>query len=167
MVTGIRRGVTRGKENPFAIITIEDYSGSFDFALFGRDYNDYSRYHAVPDDGSIFLLIKGKVQPKKYRPDELETKINSISFLDDVLENHVRSLSLNVPVDKITEELVNELASVMLDNRGNVALRFHVFDPANEHNCVQLLSRTARIDLSQKDVLQFFDEHPELQINLS
>ncbi|WP_016777248.1 DNA polymerase III subunit alpha [Anaerophaga thermohalophila] len=167
MVTGIRRGVTRVKENPFAIITIEDYSGSYDFALFGRDYNDYSKYHTVPDDGSIFLLIKGKVQPKKYRPDELETKINSISFLDDVLENHVRSLSLNVPVDKITEELVNELASVMLDNRGNVSLRFHVFDPVNEHNRVQLLSRSARIDLSQKDVLQFFDEHPELQINLS
>ncbi|MGQ1889652.1 DNA polymerase III subunit alpha [Thermophagus sp. OGC60D27] len=167
MVTGIRRGVTRVKENPYAIITLEDYSGSFDFALFGRDYKDFSKFHAVPDDGSIFLMIKGRVQPKKYKPQELEIKINSISFLDEVLENEVRNLSLHIPVDKITEELVNELASVMLDNRGKVALRFHVFDPVNEHNSVQLLSRTARIDLSQKDVLQFFNEHADLQIHLS
>ncbi|SFE27904.1 DNA polymerase III subunit alpha [Thermophagus xiamenensis] len=167
MVTGIRRGVTRVKENSYAIITLEDYSGSYDFALFGRDYNDFSKYHAVPEDGSIFLLIKGKVQPKKYHPEELEVKIHSISFLDEVLESHVRNLSLHIPVDKISEELVNELASVMLENRGNVSLRFHVFDPANKHNSVQLLSRSARIDLSQRDVLQFFNEHPELQIQLS
>jgi DNA polymerase-3 subunit alpha len=120
----------------------------------------------VPDDGSIFLLVKGKVQPKKYRPEELEAKINSISFLNEVLETQVNSLSLNIAVDKITDDLVNELANVMLENRGHVSLRFHVFDPANEHYKVQMLSRSARIDLSQRDVLQFFDDHPELQISL-
>lgn len=166
MVTGIRRGVTRMKENPFAIITIEDYSGSHEFPLFGRDYTDFSKYHNVPEDGSIFLLIKGKVQPKKYRPEELEAKINSISFLNEVLETQVQCLSLNIALDKITDDLVNELANVMLENRGHVSLRFNVFDPANEHYRVQMLSRSARIDLSQKDVLQFFDEHPELQIKL-
>ncbi|MFO8000923.1 MAG: DNA polymerase III subunit alpha [Marinilabilia sp.] len=167
MVTGIRRGVTRARENPFAILTLEDYSGSHDFAFFGRDYTDYSKFHSIPDDGSIFLLIKGKVQPKKYRPEELEAKVTSISFLNEVLENHVSSLMLNIPVDKITEELVNELAHIMLENKGNVSLRCQVFDPANEHNKVQLLSRSARVDLSQKEVLQFFDEHPELQVNLT
>jgi DNA polymerase-3 subunit alpha len=166
MVTGIRRGVTRMKENPFAIITIEDYSGSHEFPLFGCDYTDYSKYHNVPEDGSIFLLIKGKVQPKKYRPEELEAKINSISFLNEVLETQVQSLSLNIALDKITDDLVNELANVMLENRGHVSLRFNVFDPANENYRVQMLSRSARIDLSHKDVLQFFDEHPELQIKL-
>ncbi|RCW39408.1 DNA polymerase III subunit alpha [Marinilabilia salmonicolor] len=166
MVTGIRRGVTRMKENPFAIITIEDYSGSHEFPLFGRDYTDYSKYHNVPEDGSIFLLVKGKVQPKKYRPEELEAKINSISFLNEVLETQVQSLSLNIALDKITDDLVNELANVMLENRGHISLRFNVFDPANENYRVQMLSRSARIDLSHKDVLQFFDEHPELQIKL-
>jgi len=166
MVTGIRRGVTRVRENPFAIITMEDYSGSHEFALFGRDYNDFSKFHNVPDDGSFFLLVKGKVQPKKYRPEELEAKINSMSFLNEVLETQVSSLALNIAVDKITDDLVNELANVMLENKGHVSLRFNVFDPANEHYKVQLLSRSARIDLSQKDVLQFFDDHPELQIKL-
>ncbi|WP_291858902.1 DNA polymerase III subunit alpha [Marinilabilia sp.] len=166
MVTGVRRGVTRMKENPFAIITIEDYSGSHEFPLFGRDYTDFSKYHNVPEDGSIFLLIKGKVQPKKYRPEELEAKINSISFLNEVLDTHVQSLSLNIALDKITDDLVNELANVMLENKGHVSLRFNVFDPANENYRIQMLSRSARIDLSQKDVLQFFDEHPELQIKL-
>jgi DNA polymerase-3 subunit alpha len=166
MVNGIRRGVTRVRENPFAIITMEDYSGSHDFALFGRDYTEFSKFHNVPDDGSIFLLVKGKVQPKKYRPEELEAKINSISFLNEVLETQVNSLSLNIAVDKITNDLVNELANVMLENRGHVSLRFNVFDPANGHYKVQMLSRSARIDLSQRDVLQFFDDHPELQISL-
>jgi DNA polymerase-3 subunit alpha len=167
MLTGVRRGVTRVKENPYAIITLEDYSGSYDFALFGRDYTDYSKYHNVPDDGSIFLLFKGKVQPRKYRPEELETKINTITFLNEVLETHVHSVSLNISVDKITEDLVNELSNVMLENKGNASLRFHVFDPMNERNVVQMLSRSARVDLSQKELLQFFDEHPELHIKLA
>ncbi|MFW6043945.1 MAG: DNA polymerase III subunit alpha, partial [Marinilabiliaceae bacterium] len=166
-VTGIRRGVTRQKENPFAILTLEDYTGSHDFALFGRDYTDYSKFHNVPDDGSIFLLIKGKVQPKTYKPGELEAKITSMSFLNDVLETHVHNLLLNIPVDKITDELVDELGQIMLSNKGNVALRCQVFDPADEHYRVQLLSRSARIDLSHEEVQQFFEEHPELDINLS
>jgi DNA polymerase-3 subunit alpha len=167
MVTGIRRGVTRKNENPFAIITLEDYSGSYGFALFGQDYTKFSQFHNVPDDGSIFLLVKGRIQPKHFRPDELETKISSISFLSEVLENQVRSLALNISLEKVTEELVNELAHIMLENKGNVSLRMSVFDPANEHNKVQMLSRSARVDLSRKELLQFFDEHPELEISLS
>ncbi|MGM0376494.1 MAG: OB-fold nucleic acid binding domain-containing protein, partial [Bacteroidota bacterium] len=167
MVTGIRRGVTRQKEKPFAILTLEDYTGSHDFAFFGRDYTDYSRFHNVPDDGSIFLLIKGKVQPKTYKPGEFETKITSISFLSEVLDNHVHNLLLNIPVDKITDELVDELGQIMLSNKGNVSLRCQVFDPADEHYRVQLLSRSARVDLSQSEVQQFLDEHPELEVSLS
>jgi DNA polymerase-3 subunit alpha len=167
MVTGVRRGVTRLKENPFAIISLEDFSGTHDFALFGRDYSEFSKFHNVPDDGSIFLLVRGRVQPKKYRPEELETKISSISFLSEVMENHINGLSLDIPVDKITDELVSELSHIMLENKGNVSLRFNVFDPANEYYKVQMLSRSARVDLSQKEVLQFFDEHPELQIKLT
>jgi DNA polymerase-3 subunit alpha len=37
----------------------------------------------------------------------------------------------------------------------------------NERNVVQMLSRSARVDLSQKELLQFFDEHPELHIKLA
>ena len=42
MVTNVRRGTTK-KGNPFAIMTLEDFSGSYEFAFFGPDYtNSYN-----------------------------------------------------------------------------------------------------------------------------
>ena len=56
--------------NPFMLFTLEDYIGSYEFALFGEDFVNLSKYIA-PDR---FLYIKGVIKSKWGRPDEWEFK---------------------------------------------------------------------------------------------
>jgi DNA polymerase-3 subunit alpha len=165
MVTGLRRGLTRVKQSNYAILTLEDFSGSYDFAFFGKDYVKYGDY-LREEETPLSLLIRGRVQPRKYKPDELETLITSITLLQDVLEDQVRSMTLRIPLDALNEELVNELAFVSLENKGEVTLHFNVYDPANERLNVQLLSRYVRVEINS-ELVQFFDNHPQIEINLS
>ncbi len=161
MVTSVREGVTRKKGSPFAILTLEDYSGSHDFAFFGRDYVDFGNYFR----SGMFLMIKGRVQPRSYSPDQIETKVNHISLLESLLET-VRTLKLSIPLQELTDEVVTELTHITMENRGKVTLFFQVFDEEDERHQVQLLSRSVMVNLSP-DLIGFFEERPQIQMSLS
>ena len=161
MITNVRKGLTR-KGNEFAIATVEDYSGSFDFAFFGQDYLDYI---AIISNAK-FIVIKGRVQEKKYKPGELEVKVNKISLLSDILDNQVHNLTLRIPLRSLTNEIVTELAQLSMANKGKVTLRFQVFDEENDRQQVQLLSRSIRVNLSS-ELIDFFEESPDISISLN
>ncbi len=159
MVVGVRMGTTK-KGNPFAIMTMEDYSGSFEFAFFGTDYTDHLPFLQE----GFFLMIKGKVQPKRYNQEEMEVKIHHISFLSELRDNLVTSVTLKVPISAITSELVTELADISQSEEGKVILKFVIFD-AETKNSVQLLSRTMRLNLTD-DFIKYIEEHPEISMSL-
>ncbi len=165
MITGVRHGVTRLKGTSYAILTVEDFSGSYDFAFFGKDYVKYGDY-LREENNTLSILIKGRVQPKKYKPDELETSIHSISLLDDVLDDQVRNMTVSIPLDALDETLVNELAFLTTENKGDVTLHFDIYDTSSERLNVRLLSRYLRIDISS-EVVTFFEERPRIKIALS
>ena len=57
MIIGAREGITKNNR-PYGILTVEDYSGQFEFPLFGKDYVEFGKF--LKKD--LFVLIKGKVQ---------------------------------------------------------------------------------------------------------
>jgi len=160
MVTNVRKGLTRNNKE-FAIVTFEDYSGSFDFAFFGKDYINYISII----DNARFLMIKGKVQPRKRwnenQEEQLEVKVNKISLLSEVLENQVSRLTLRIPLQDLTHEVVTELTHLLMENRGKVTLRFQIYDQENERQDVQLLSRSVSVSLTD-ELLRFFEERSEI-----
>ncbi len=161
MITGIRQGLTK-KGNKYAIMTVEDYSGSFDFAFFGKDYIKFNNYF----ENNLFIILKGRVQPRRYKPETLEVKINNIDLLSDVIENQVRNLTLQIPLSSITNEMVTELTEITTKNKGKITLRFNIFDDENELQNIKLLSRSYLINISD-DFIKFFDEQPEISMILS
>ncbi len=160
MVVGMRRGTTK-KGNPFGIMTMEDYSGSFEFAFFGNDFTDYLPYLEV----GYFLMVKGRVQPKRYNKDELEVKIAHISFLSELREKMVNTITLKVPLNAISQDLITELSQLLITNEGKVTLKFMVLDPETK-NSVQLLSRSMRVDLTD-DLVKYIEEHPDVSLSIA
>jgi DNA polymerase III subunit alpha len=162
MVTNVRFGKTRVKSSDYAILTLEDYSGSFEFPFFGQDYVDYRNYLETGQ----FIMIKGKVQGKKFKPEELEAKMLKITLLGKVLEDQVRNLTLRIPLQSLTTEVVTELAHVSMENKGGVTLRFQIYDEENEQQTIKLLSRSVMVNLTG-ELVSFFEERPEISIELS
>ncbi len=122
MVTAVRTGRTQ-KGNPFGIMTLEDYSGSFEFAFFGEDYPKFQ--NMMVNDYSIF--IKARVQERRWGDGSPEIKVNSIEFITS-LRKKVKRITLQLPVYVIDNSFITDLESFS-KHRGEVALGFQIYDP--------------------------------------
>jgi len=162
MVKSIRTAQTREKGNPCAFFVMEDYSGFFEFALFG---NDYSKYFSYLRQG-LFLLIKGKVQARQNDPSRLEIRELNISPLGETLENNIKNATLAIPIQELTEEIVTELSDITSKSKGKIMLHFIITDNENERHKIKLFSRSIKVNFNG-EMMKFLDVHPEIELNLS
>ena len=137
--------MTSKNGNFFGKITLEDYSDSWELALFGKDFENYRKFCF---DG-YSLLIKGRVQPKSYNPAELEFKIKSMHMLSDVRDEMIKMVSITIPIHEITDNLVDEIKKQVETNKGKIMLKFKVIDPESKIS-IDLFSRTLKVNLTPK-----------------
>ena len=150
MVTATREATSKNG-NPFSTFTLSDYTDSIEFFLFGQDYVNFHKYCKT----GLFLLVKGIVK-QRYNGDSYEFKISQIDLLSEVRKNYVKSITLNLPVHKINNEVVERIEKMTINNKGNTLLKFNIYNLDNNMN-VQMFSRTAKINLTD-EFLAFFDE---------
>ncbi|MFM7023104.1 MAG: DNA polymerase III subunit alpha [Flavobacteriales bacterium] len=147
--------------NHFGILTLEDYTASYKFFLFGEDYLKYRRYLVM---GS-YLYLKTKVQPRKFNQDEMELKVNNIELLSDLREKLVKSITLKLDIKNLTEKYLEELTQLLDKHPGQCRLKLNVVDPI-EKIAIEMPSRTKKINLNNDfiaDVKKKFNL--ELKIN--
>jgi DNA polymerase-3 subunit alpha len=159
IVTGVREGYTKtGK--PYGIAKVEDYSGSAEFAFFGNDWIEKKNFFNI----GMFLYMKGKCQPKQWRQDEYEVKVNTIELLPDVKESVIEKLTINAPLTEINDELIEELSSLVKSHPGNVELNFHIQD--DEGQQINLAAKTLKINV-QKDIIAFLKSQTALSYKIN
>ncbi|MGI6073724.1 MAG: DNA polymerase III subunit alpha [Fermentimonas sp.] len=146
IVSNFREGLTKRGE-PYMFLTVEDYLGSYEIALFGRDYVDYSKYGRQ----GLAIYVCGKVQPKRYRQDELELKISSIELLQEVKDGLINKITLKIPLSKIDKQLVTDLSALSKNNLGNTLLYFDITSESSGKN-IMLFSRPIKVNVDKKMV---------------
>ena len=150
MVVGVQNLMTKtGK--PWGKFKLEDYNGSHEFALFGKDYENFRKYMFE----NYFLFVRGKVQPRPYNEKELELRITSIMQLSE-LQEAIKEVHVQIAVDEITRELIEQMGVAIRKARGTALLRLNVCD-RQEQVSVNLFSKRYRVRLSQ-ELIDFFDE---------
>ena len=160
IVTGVREGYTKtGK--PYGIAKIEDYSGSAEFAFFGNEWVEKKNFFM----NGMFLFLRGKCQPKQWRQEEWEIKINSIELLPEVKEKIIEKLTVTAPLSAIDEEMIEEFTALVKANPGNAELYFHVQDEDGQMY-VNLMSRVVKIAV-QKDIMTYLKSQPMLSYKIN
>ena len=159
IVTGFREGYTKtGK--PYGIAKVEDYSGSAEFAFFGNEWVEKKNFFNV----GMFLYMKGKCQPKQWRQDEYEVKVNSIELLPDVKDEIIEQLTVSVPLSEINDEFIEEFSTLVKANPGKVLLNFYVKDDEGQH--ISLAARDCKINL-QKDIIAYLNSQSMLSYKIN
>jgi len=159
MVTEAFEGLTKtGK--PYCRMTLRDYSDSYSFPFFGRDYVEYSKYCKH----NLFLLVKGSVQ-ESFRPGQLEFKISHIELLQEVRKNLIKSITIRMPLETLTSKFISDFETMTSKNKGSVNLKFNILD-AETNISLQLFSRNTRIELSN-EVIGFFEAHENLAFKIN
>ena len=159
IVTSVRESYTKtGK--PYGVAKLEDYSGSAEFAFFGNEWLEKKNYFNV----GMFLYMKGKCQPKQWRQNEFEVKVNSIELLSDVKEEVIEKLTISVPLSEVNDEFIEELSALVKEHPGKVTLDFYVKDEEGQH--LSLTSRKWKIEL-QKDIMAYLNSQSILSYKIN
>ncbi|MDR2936161.1 MAG: DNA polymerase III subunit alpha, partial [Rikenellaceae bacterium] len=150
IVTAVQHLSTRDGK-PYGRFTVEDYSDSFQFTLFSKDYEQFRRYCYE----NYCLLIKGRVGEHPFRPGELEIRILSMAMLSDVQEKTIREMLVTVPVEGITPEFSDEFLRIAEGNKGTATLRVKVYDSVRGVS-LGLTSRKHKVRISN-ELISFLD----------
>uniref|UniRef100_UPI00307C2634 OB-fold nucleic acid binding domain-containing protein n=1 Tax=Alistipes shahii TaxID=328814 RepID=UPI00307C2634 len=133
MVVGVQNLMTKtGK--PWGKFKLEDYNGGHEFALFGKDYENFRKY-LFPD---YFLFVRGRVQAKPYNDKELEFKIISMVQLQEMRDT----------IKEVTEAFIHDLTERVRESKGDTLLRLNVYDRGAQVS-LRLFSKSHKVSLSQ------------------
>ncbi|MCQ2115004.1 MAG: DNA polymerase III subunit alpha [Bacteroidales bacterium] len=136
-VLGTNQRTTRlGK--PFMEVNVEDFTGSYNLALFGQDFENFGPKFKVGDS----LLIEGKIaprfRPKPAAPGEpkpdvpYEFKVQAVSHLGNTAETLVKELVMRISVQQLSQEFEKNMVGVLKANKGTVPVSLIIVDPAKK-----------------------------------
>ncbi len=160
IVTGVREGYTKSGK-PYGIAKVEDYSGVAEFAFFGNEWVEKKNFFSE----GMFLFMHGKCQPRQWKPDEWEVKINTIELLPDVKDRVIEKLTVTAPLSAINDELIMELSSLIKASPGNAELCFFIRDEDGLMH-VNLMSRTLKIAV-HKELVNYLKSQPMLDYKIN
>jgi DNA polymerase III subunit alpha len=155
IVSDTRSGVTRNGK-PFGGFTLQDYTDSFSFLLFDKDYVAFSNYFR----NDYQLLVKGRVQGRHFNPEELEFKIKEIHLLTAVREDLITSITIKLKPELVNPEFIKNLKSVISENPGNKSLKFLLIDH-DERITIPLFSRSIKAGITD-ELIGWLEDNPEL-----
>jgi DNA polymerase-3 subunit alpha len=160
MVTDTRNGISKNGK-PFGSFTLQDYTDSFRFMLFDKDYIDNSKFFIT----GYYLLIKGRVQKRKFREEELEFRIKTINLLSSVKDELIKSVTLKIDPSNVSAEMINELKELVGENKGETELRILFLDTSDKIN-LQMFSRSVRVRLNN-EFIAYLDDHPAIEYKVN
>ena len=149
IVTAVRSGTTQ-KGKPFGVVTIEDFSGTGEIALFGESWVQWGGYLSV--DRSV--LITASVEEHRFRPGEYELRIGHIDWLADVSDKVIEQITITINTNTLSKDDVEMLTSYTEENPGKTTLRFIFVDATNPHNQLHMTSQSRPIKVKR----QFLDD---------
>jgi DNA polymerase-3 subunit alpha len=138
--------------NQYCRFTIEDFSGTYNFALFGKDYMAFKTFTETPN---AMLHITGRYQTRWNNEAEFEFKITKIDLLSDIRGKLTKFLTLEVSSFEVSDKMIDEIQSVIAKYPGNTKLRVKFVDK-EEGIIVGVSSSKKSIDLTN-DLLRDLD----------
>lgn len=159
IVSAVRTGTTKtGK--PYGIVTLEDYSGSGEVAVFD-DWGMWSGYFVV----GVTLYIKATCKKRYPTSKYYEFRLGSVSYMSDIKEKCIDKFTISVKSDNLTEELVDDLTTVLDANEGDVPLYFSVYYPKYK-NTMMLRAKSKGVNVNHK-LVSFIDSKEELAYSVN
>ena len=157
LVTSVETKISRNGK-PFAKVNVEDFSGIYEFAFFGKDYENFMNY--LHEHTAIY--IEGEICEKYFlKPEEITAgkkapytfKVKKISLLGNVAEDRLTGFAIEMPANDITPELRHRLVHLVKEYSGKIPLSMIVFDPVTNY-IVEFISRKYHITVSADFILQ-------------
>ncbi|MFI3322712.1 MAG: DNA polymerase III subunit alpha [Rikenellaceae bacterium] len=154
MVTNVYNGTTK-KGDAYGRITVEDFTGNYEFALFSKDFEQFRSYCYT----EYQLMIRGRIAPRFKNSPEYTPKINSIMTLREAKERLIKEIVVTVPIDSLTPKSVDIITNTVTKNSGTVPISFKIEDRKSRVT-LSLISKVAKVEPS----MELFNSLKDLEL---
>jgi DNA polymerase-3 subunit alpha len=160
IITGFENRTSK-TGNAFGKLIIEDYFGSTELMLFGKDFVEYNKFMVQ----GLFVFVRARVQERYHQPGSLEIKLSKIELLESVKESAFSLIKLKVKLDHITDTLVSRLETIMNEHSGKSSVEFYVEDEGLKQN-IKLFSKKNKVAIDSSFLMEM-DKLLEVKYDLN
>ncbi len=161
IVTSVNERFSQKTGKPFGFVTIEDFEGTGELALFGDDWARWNNLLKV----NYTIYITAKCQPRyRNNPLLLELKVQNVEQLYDVKEHKLQRFTISMDASSLDDELVSELSTVIDEHQGNTQLFIQL--RTLENSIVTLQSRNKTVNVDRK-LIDFITASDKMEFHIN
>ena len=144
--------LTTKSGSPWSKTTIEDFSGSYEFALFSKDHETFMPYLQLFTP----VYIEGVIEERYFvKPEERKIKgdppyafkIKKISLLGNTASTLLKGFAIKIDTTMLNTGFREKLIDVVKKNKGTIPLSMYLYDPQTRYN-IEFTSRKYRVAVS-------------------
>ncbi|MDO7137825.1 DNA polymerase III subunit alpha [Algibacter lectus] len=164
VVTDVQHRVSKQGKG-WAMFTIEDYTDSFEFRVFGEEYLKFRHFFMI----NSFVFVKtfvreGWTNKDTGKKSDPRLQFNSFQLLHDVMENYAKKLSIQLDVRDLTEQKIIALKELLNEHPGSQALNFLVYD-MKEKIKLPMISRKQKVKVCQELITELEVQQVKYKLN--
>ena len=164
VITDVQHRVSKNGKG-WGLFTIEDYTDSFEFRIFGEEYLKYRH----------FLLLNGFVYIKAYiregwenretgKKGEPRIQFNQVQMLQDVLQTYARKLTIQLDIDSIQDTYIDQLKSIFKSHKGDHTLNFVIYEREHEIK-LTMPSRKQKVEITNELLIELEKQEVYYKLN--
>ncbi len=149
VVTEIQHRVSKQGKG-WAAFTVEDYTDSFEFRIFGEDYLKFR--HFLVKNSFVYVKVfvrEGWTDKATGKKSEPRLQFSNFQLLHDVMEVYAKKLSIQLDIKDLQEHRIKVLKDLIKMHKGDHALNFVVYDN-DEALKLSMPSRKQKVKISQE-----------------
>ena len=153
IVTDFKQLTTKAGK-PFSRTMLEDYSGSYELALFGKDHETFMQY--MQPKATLFL--EGEIGEKYFlKPEEKAQgktapyafKIKKVTLLGNITDELLAGFSMEVTTPMLTPQFRENLVKVVKKHKGSIPLTLFLYDPGTKYR-IQFYSKKFQVAVTSE-----------------
>ncbi len=149
----------------WGLFTIEDYTDSFEFRIFGEEYLRFRHFLMVNSFVYIKIFVReGWVNRETGKKGDPRMQFNNFMLLQDVMEAFAKKLTIKLNVDELSEDSINDLKDTLVSHTGNHPLNFVVYEMEEEIK-VNLSSRKQKVRITSELLHQLEAKEVHYRLN--
>ena len=137
---------------PYSRTVIEDYSGSYELTLFGKDHEAFMQYMTPKNT----LFLEGEVCEKFFlKPEEKAQgktapytfRLKKVTLLGNITDDILSGFSLDLTTPMLTPKFREDLVKLVKKHKGKIPLTLYLYDPET-HYRIQFVSKKFQVGVT-------------------
>jgi DNA polymerase-3 subunit alpha len=149
VVTDVQHRVSKQGKG-WAAFTIEDYTDSYEFRIFGEDYLKFRHFLVHNSFVHVQVFVReGWVNRDTGKKGDPRIQFNNFQLLHDVMDTYAKKLSIQLNINDLGKDTVSQLQNVFQLHQGNHTLNFVVYDNEDKLK-LSMPCRIQKVKISQE-----------------